>query len=138
MKSAIMRGLGTLLNESGLGYYVPNSPAPANSRGIYLGSIPEHASTAIGVAVYNEVPGVVAIAETFVQFRIRGTQSLPETWDIADALRDLLHRRSSFNLGTVHIDLCTLVSMSPAAPNGNGVYELTQNYRLLHMQGSRI
>lgn len=137
-KTQLMRGIATELDTAGLAVYAPDRSLSAEERGAYLGIIPETATTGIGIMVYNEAPLELLATETFAQLRIRGSARLTDTLDLADNLRNLFHKRAHFMLGDARVDYCTLESMSPASPNSNGAYELTQNFRFLHQQGARI
>lgn len=68
---------------------------------------------------------------TGMQVRIRGSGPDPRpVEDVADAVRDLLHGREGYQLGSVHVALSWRRSQAPLGQDAQGRAEIAANYYL--------
>lgn len=135
----LLDGLATLLAAAGVGKY--EGPAtvfgPDDTAIVFAGMTFEGAPTKqVILRVYNDLPGDLAVNQTQLQVLSRVATTPLEALDTTDLIRTALHDKAHVVFGAdadnfgVHIDLIRQTSHADLGPNGEGLFEHTQNFLL--------
>ncbi|WP_326797445.1 minor capsid protein [Streptomyces sp. NBC_01808] len=128
----VVGGLAELLAAAGVGIYRPTGVYGPDETGITAGVMPEAPDRIVCLTPYPVDEGDLTFdVITGMQVRIRGSGPDPRpVEDVADAVRDLLHGREGYQLGSVHVALSWRRSQAPLGQDAQGRAEIAANYYL--------
>ncbi|MGV8846374.1 hypothetical protein [Tessaracoccus sp.] len=128
MEEELLRGLAAYLAADGVGYYHDTDPYPAGVQGIFLTEAPSSHPEAFSLASYSVQDAVSGADSTVgVQVRVRAA-TVDTTNSMASAVFQSLQGLWGVSLGTVRTRQIFRQSSAPLGPNGEGLYERTDNY----------
>lgn len=125
----LLTGLAQILADGNAGVWDPAGVYTADQVGITITGIPQAPDRIICLTAYpvQDTPGLVDVTAG-VQIRIRGTRDPRVAEDLADAVYDLLHGRSSYTAAGVAVAQSWRQSYAQLGPDGNGRWERSDNY----------
>jgi hypothetical protein len=138
--SALVNGLGQLLENEGIGAYDPDGTValPDDSTAITYGQLSQSHSTSIGMTPYG-VDDDPSLSDSVrgVQFRFRATSD-DQLADLADAVFDKLHGAHGYTLSTgVRIVESLRNSAAAMGYDGQGRTERADSYYFTIWRPSR-
>ncbi|MFB9687705.1 minor capsid protein [Amycolatopsis plumensis] len=128
----LLDGLAQLLAGGGVGTYRADGSAYApGETGIFFAAMPQSPDRAIVLATYT-VTDDASLSDSVIglQVRCRGSADPHDVEDVAGAVFDLLHGRTAFQAGTVHIVQALHQSGAPLGRDDSNRWERSENYYL--------
>lgn len=126
--SDLMGGLAQLLADNNLGVYRTSPPYGATDVGIVFESMPDAPDFALCLTEYPVDDDVTTDAITAVQIRMRAGADPVALMDLRDGVRDLLHNRRGYSLGSVRVAVSWRQSETLLGQDAHGRNERTSNF----------
>ncbi|GAA4176587.1 minor capsid protein [Gryllotalpicola koreensis] len=137
--STLLDGLARMLAAAGVGRYEGRDTVfqPDDVAILFTGAASELFPTKqVILRVYNDLPGDLAANQVQVQVLSRVSSDPLAADDVTDLIRGALHNKRDLVFGAdadsfgVHIGWVRLTSHADLGPDGNGLFEHTQNFLL--------
>lgn len=128
--SALMTGVGQLLEDEGLGVFSTEGPYGPDSWGVFFGLTPDQPDRAITLMTYPVEDTDLTSVITGLQIRLRGRRDPREVEDVSDAIYDLLHNKEHYTLGGVAVNLSWRQSGAWMGQDANQRIERVENFYL--------
>lgn len=126
--SGLLDGLCRLLADAGLGVYDTTAPISEGTTGIFRQTMPADPDRAMAVNAYPVEDGALRDVTTGVQIRMRAGRDPAGVDDMADAVRDVLHNRTHYPLGAIHVEVSWRNSQAWIGQDDRSRMEATANY----------
>lgn len=124
----LMTGQAELFQSNGIGVFATGGILPADSVGIFLGLTPDKPDRAVTLMTYPVEDTDLSNVIAGLQIRLRGARDPRQVEDTSDAIYDLLHNRSHYDVNGIHVLLSWRQSGAWMGQDANQRIERVENY----------
>jgi len=126
--STLMTGFAQLFEDASLGMFDTSGVYPEDAVGIFLGMTPDKPDRALTIMSYPVEDTDLTNVITGLQLRFRGSRDPRQVEDLSDAVYDLIHNKSHYQVNGIHVELSWRQSGAWMGQDANQRVERVENY----------